>query len=206
MGRIVPIHPYDMAMTVNPPPEPEQVALRVSDVDRGRALARLQQAQLEGRLTGEELEQRIAKVQESRTYADLDVLLADLPAEPGRPHSDKPVVLRTVGGKIKRNGDWPVARRIRVDTGIGSAHLDFTETPIPYDQVDIEVHIGTGSVRLTLPAGATADLDELHNLLGSVKSKVPQRPTGAGVHFKVAGTIGTGSAKVSYRRRGLFGK
>ncbi len=52
-----------MAMTT----EPEYATLRVSDVDRGQALARLQQAQLEGRLTGEELEERIAKVEESRT-------------------------------------------------------------------------------------------------------------------------------------------
>lgn len=193
-------------MTVEPWPEPEHAALRVGDVDRGQALARLQQAQLEGRLTGAELEQRIAKVQESRTYGDLDVLLADLPAEPGQPRGNKTVALKTTTGEIKRGGDWPIPRRLRVESGMGSVHLDFSETPIPYDQVDIAVQVGVGSVHLVLPDGASADLDGVVVRIGSTTSKVPQRATGTGVHFVVTGGVGTGSVKVTYRRRGLFSR
>jgi hypothetical protein len=134
------------------------------------------------------------------------VLLADLPAQPGQPGGNKTLVLKTTTGEIKRGGDWPIPRRLRVESGMGSVHLDFSETPIPYDQVDIAVQVGVGSVHLVLPDGASADLDGVVVRIGSTKSRVPQRATGTGVHFVVTGGVGTGSVKVSYRRRGLFSK
>ena len=54
--------------------------LRASDADRERAADRLQQALLEGRIRQDELEERISRVYRSRTYAELDPVLADLPS------------------------------------------------------------------------------------------------------------------------------
>jgi hypothetical protein len=55
-------------------------SLRASDADREQVLERLRHAMAEGRLSGDELEERIEAVYRARTYGELNVLLADLPA------------------------------------------------------------------------------------------------------------------------------
>jgi hypothetical protein len=58
--------------------------LRASDAEREEVAERLRQAAVEGRLLAEELEARLGAVFSSRTYGDLDRLVADLPG-PARP-------------------------------------------------------------------------------------------------------------------------
>ncbi|MFG1810350.1 DUF1707 domain-containing protein [Streptomyces sp. NPDC049040] len=59
--------------------------LRASDAERERVEARLQHHFAVGRLTLPELEERVAVAYEAQTRGQLDVLLADLPAEPEEP-------------------------------------------------------------------------------------------------------------------------
>jgi hypothetical protein len=54
-------------------------SLRASDSDREQVADRLHHAMAEGRLSGDELEQRLEALYASRTYGELDALLADLP-------------------------------------------------------------------------------------------------------------------------------
>src|SRR5436305_786813 len=54
--------------------------LRASDQDREHVADRLRRAAGEGRLGAEELEERLEKVFSARTYGQLSVLTADLPA------------------------------------------------------------------------------------------------------------------------------
>lgn len=53
--------------------------MRASDADRERVADRLRHAATEGRLTAEELEERLHHAFSARTYGDLDPLLVDLP-------------------------------------------------------------------------------------------------------------------------------
>jgi hypothetical protein len=53
--------------------------LRVGDADRQAAVAELQQHYVEGRLSSEELSERVSHALSARTFADLSSLLADLP-------------------------------------------------------------------------------------------------------------------------------
>jgi Domain of unknown function (DUF1707) len=53
--------------------------LRVSDADRERLIEELHEHTVAGRLTAEELEERIGGVYRATTYADLDALHSDLP-------------------------------------------------------------------------------------------------------------------------------
>jgi hypothetical protein len=55
-------------------------SLRASDSDRDGAAERLRHATAEGRLTPDELEERLEVLYRSRTYGELDALVADLPA------------------------------------------------------------------------------------------------------------------------------
>jgi hypothetical protein len=57
-------------------------SMRSSTADRERAIDVLKAAFAEGRLTRDEFEQRSERVYQSRTYADLAALTADLPAGP----------------------------------------------------------------------------------------------------------------------------
>jgi hypothetical protein len=58
--------------------------LRASDADRERVAERLRAAGGEGRLTADELEERLETAFSARTRAELEPLTADLPAPPPR--------------------------------------------------------------------------------------------------------------------------
>ncbi|MET0836747.1 MAG: DUF1707 domain-containing protein [Thermoleophilaceae bacterium] len=67
-------------------------ALRASDADREVAAERLRAAAVEGRLTPDELEQRLEAALGGGTYGELEALVADLPPPPP---SDRPRRART---------------------------------------------------------------------------------------------------------------
>ena len=55
-------------------------SIRASDSDRDEVAERLRLATVEGRLSADELEDRLEALHASRTYGELDALVADLPA------------------------------------------------------------------------------------------------------------------------------
>ena len=58
-------------------------ALRASDRERDAVVQQVQQAFAEGRLDDTEFDERMRAALTARTHGELDVLLADLPAEDG---------------------------------------------------------------------------------------------------------------------------
>ena len=73
-------------------------ALRIGDAERERAADRLRRAAGEGRLTPEELEERLEAAFAARTEAELAPLMADLPPAP-RPQPPRP--RRRDGGELR---------------------------------------------------------------------------------------------------------
>jgi Domain of unknown function (DUF1707)/2TM domain len=67
-----------------------ELALRIGDAERERVAERLRRAAGEGRLTPEELEERLEAAFAARTEAELAPLVADLPPvrRPRRPRRD----------------------------------------------------------------------------------------------------------------------
>jgi len=65
--------------------------LRVGDADRQGAIAELQRHFVDGRLTSDELDERVAQALRARTFGDLAVPLVDLPVLAGstaiQPHT-----------------------------------------------------------------------------------------------------------------------
>jgi Domain of unknown function (DUF1707) len=61
--------------------------LRASDADRERAAERLRAAAAEGRLSSEELEERLERAFAARTEGELGPLVSDLPEAAGRVRS-----------------------------------------------------------------------------------------------------------------------
>lgn len=62
--------------------------LRASDADRERTAEHLRSAAAEGRLAPDELEERLEQAFGARTFAELQPIVADLPAE--RPRASRP--------------------------------------------------------------------------------------------------------------------
>jgi Domain of unknown function (DUF1707) len=65
--------------------QPAAPALRASDAERERAATLLREHTAAGRLEPEELAERLDAAYGARTVAELDALLADLPAPPAPP-------------------------------------------------------------------------------------------------------------------------
>lgn len=186
-----------------------QPGIRISDADRERAAARLQQALAEGRITLSELEERLAVVYAARYAADLLPPFADLPgneivavppAAPAPQPADRPLVLRTGMGTLRRSGPWTVPSRIRVQSVMGTVILDFGDTTVP-PVVDVSLELGAGSARLLLPDGASADVDGMVAGMGTVRSRVASSPVPGRPHFRVHGRSAMGSVMVRYRYR-----
>jgi hypothetical protein len=82
--------------------------IRIGDADRERVTARLREHFAEGRLTSEELEERIAAALSAKTFGDLRRILADLPdpapvpppAMPSAPWARRPGFLAWRGPRI----------------------------------------------------------------------------------------------------------
>ncbi len=74
-------------MTTGPDhePAPTRGDFRAAHADREHAITILKAAFVQGRLTKDELESRVAQAFTAKTYADLAMLTADIPAAPGLP-------------------------------------------------------------------------------------------------------------------------
>jgi Domain of unknown function (DUF1707) len=94
---------------------PQDPRLRASDSDRDAVAEQLREAHTEGRLTLEELEDRLGKAYAARTFADLAPLTADLPPGGFSPRTVAPrpaaEPARTPGSRQEPSGSW-------VDSGI----------------------------------------------------------------------------------------
>jgi hypothetical protein len=66
----------------------ERSELRAADVDRRRVVDQLERHYVDGRLTSDELSDRMSRAMAARTYGELDTLLHDLPPSSTPPESD----------------------------------------------------------------------------------------------------------------------
>ena len=81
--------------------------IRASDADRDRVTARLQEHFAAGRLTREELDERVAAVLHAKTFGELRPPLADLPEPVPAPHA----ALAQRAAAAQRGGrPWPARR------------------------------------------------------------------------------------------------
>lgn len=191
--------------------------VRIADADREAAARLLQQALSEGRITLAELDERLRQVYGARFSDELEAPFADLPQSPvtgslpavrpsvavaALPSDDAEVmVLATGWGTVKRDGRWAVPARLRVEVGSGTAVLDCTQAVVAHRVVTIEVAVKSGTCKLILAPGMTADIDGVATRSGSARSKVDAVPDLLAPHFVLSGTVGSGTLVV---RRPLF--
>jgi uncharacterized protein DUF1707 len=152
--------------------------LRASHEDRDRVVDVLRVAAGDGRLSAEELDQRIELALTARTYGELSALVADLPtAQPGVAAAPKPKdVLRIdrFGGNARRDGRWVLPRRIEVRVTGGNVTLDFTEAIITLPSLQISAVVAGGNLIVITKPGVVVDTDEVMVAGGNVKARKQQ--------------------------------
>jgi hypothetical protein len=181
--------------------------LRASHADRERVVELLQVAAGEGRLTVDELDERLEAALTARTHGDLAVLTADLPASilppAGRPaQAAKDLVRIDCGsGTARRDGRWLVPRRMEVRVVSGRVVLNLTEAVItvPLLTIDAQVHIG--SLRLVTRPGIEVDIEKVAVRSGIARVGAPRVPAvPVTLRVEVSGRVGSGTLKARPRR------
>ncbi len=160
---------------------PDNRNLRVSHEDRDQVAEQLRVAAGDGRLTADELDERLETALTARTYGELEVVLSDLPAAgaarpapipPGAvPEAKELVELRINHGTIMRRGSWVVPRRLVVEAQHGNVIIDFTDAVITGPTLDLVLSVGHGNIVLTTPPGVVVDVDSVTSRHGHIQQR-----------------------------------
>jgi hypothetical protein len=185
--------------------------LRASHDDRDRVVELLRVSAGDGRLTAEELDERLEQAMTARTYGELARLVADLPAvgsalSPAAALRAKDVVrIDTRSGHVKRADRWVVPQRMEVKVTSGHVLLDFTQAEITHPTLKLNVDVRSGHIRLLIRPGIAVDADEVAIRSGGVQVKTPWgSETPVQLHIEVTGKVGSGHLVARPRYRNLW--
>jgi len=181
--------------------------LRASHEDRDRVVELLRVSAGDGRLTADELDERLELAMTARTYGELAKLVADLPAAGSVASAPAPRVKDVVridcgSGHAKREGRWVVPQRIEARVHSGHVKLDFTQAVITQPVVQIEAEVRSGHIVLITKPGIVVDTDDVAVRSGHVKVRAPWGPDVPEVlRIEVSGQVGSGHlvARPRYR-------
>ena len=175
--------------------------LRASYADRDQVVEQLRVAAGDGRLSAEELDERLEHALTAKTYAELAALTTDLPAAPGTAvvppgagavsATPKDLVrIHVQGSSVRRDGRWVVPKELDVKVRGGGVTLDFTEAVITQPLLRITAEVRGGGLRLITRPGIVVDAGDMSVHGGSVT--LPE-PPGPGVpvllRVEIAGSV-----------------
>ncbi|GHD27581.1 hypothetical protein GCM10010313_67400 [Streptomyces violarus] len=183
--------------------------MRASHADRDRIVDVLRVAAGDGRLTMEELDERLEVALSARTVGELAVLTTDLPEVVGETPVEAEDVVRIEqqGASTRRGEAWVVPRRLEIRSSFGEVTLDFTDAVITQDMLHIDLQMGGGALKLVTRPGVVVDTGSL----ALNYSKIKARRAGAGaeapvvLRVRITGEISFGQVVVRRPRRG-FGR
>jgi hypothetical protein len=175
--------------------------LRASHADRDQVVELLRVAAGDGRVSAEELDDRLERALTAKTYAELAALTADLPATPGTSAMPPGVAATSAtpkdltrihvrGSSVRRDGHWVVPKELDIKVKGGAVTLDFTEAVITQPQLRITAEVRGGGLRLITRPGIVVDADDISVEGGSVTLPEPPGP-GVPVYLRVeiAGSV-----------------
>jgi hypothetical protein len=164
-------------------------ALRVSHEDRDQVAEVLRVAAGDGRLTADELDERLERALTARTYDDLAALVTDLPpagnalaplpgplaaAVAGAAGPAKELVkIQVSSGQSQRVGRWTVPARMDLKVTSGHIKVDLTEAVITQPTLHIDAEVRSGHILLVTRPGIAVDLDDVSVRSGHVKVRAP---------------------------------
>jgi hypothetical protein len=179
--------------------------LRVSYEDRDRVAEQLRVAAGDGRLSAEELDERLEIALTARTYAELARVTRDLPSAAGTvlgaPAPKDLIRIDCQSSSVERTGPWLVPRRMEVRVKSGAVTLDFTEAVITQPVLPIEAEVGAVALTLVIKPGIVVDMDEVAVRSGALEVKAPWGQDASVLRIEVSGKVGSGVISARPRRR-----
>jgi hypothetical protein len=189
--------------------------VRASDAERDATVERLSAATGDGRLTLDEFSQRMERASSARTRAELDRLVADLPADAGAAGTSvagtsvagpapagRSWHVSPVGG-LRIGGPWRMDRHVIVISLVGGARLDLSQAELAAPEVTLTKVSLVGGVRVVVPDGIRVEVSGLSLIGGTRVERGPEPGPGAPtVHIRAFSLVGG----VRVRRGGLAGR
>lgn len=156
----------------------DERTLRASDADRDRVAEILRAAAADGRLSLEELDERLDRLYTAKTYGELEPVVEDLPglatvlrpdaapATAQRPDGPDRIggaptsrVAKAIFGGVSRRGQWVVPSHYRVKAVFGGVDLDLREARLESHEVTIESKAVFGGVSIVVPPDVTVIME-----------------------------------------------
>jgi hypothetical protein len=192
-------------------PTQEASQLRASHEDRDAVIETLRVAAGDGRLTAEELDERLEIAFNAKTYGELAVLTSDLPVGPVTAAVAPAVPAKDVvridcrSGNAVRDGYWVVPKRLEVRVTSGNVRLDFTQATISQAVLQIDADVRSGNLVIITKPGVAVDTDDLTVRSGNVKvAKPPWGTVPVRLQITVSGRVGSGNIVAHHKRRNLW--
>ena len=188
-------------MSDSPDHRPE---LRISDTDRDRTAEVLREAHAHGRITVDELDERLTSVYAAKTYADLVPITRDLPAVP---EAAAPVRGRRIGGTPRfrmslailggasRDGAWVVPPEYKAIATLGGIKLDMSESTFAEPETVIKAYAVMGGMEITVPADAEVDVGAV-GIMGGVDHGAEGPGAPGGPRIRIVGVAVMGGIEV----------
>ena len=194
-------------MTDQPvPADPRQ--MRAADTDRDQTAELLRRAAAEGRITFEELDERIGRAYAAKTFADLEAVTSDLPGpgvKPAAPATARYQPLEVPAGThpssfsvailsgAKRAGPWLVPPAYTAVAILGAVELDLRHARFAAAEVTIRAFCLCGNVSITVPDDMDVDVSGV-GFMGSFDhhasgAGVPGTPRLRVVGFALLGSV-----------------
>lgn len=182
--------------------------LRVSNAERERAGALLQDALDQGMLTIDEYGERSAIAASAKVRGELSAILADLPAavqngsvavaSPAGLDTERPLELNAGMGNVNQVGEWTVPSRINARCSMGNVKIDFSDAICRHRDVWLHAECGWGNIKVLVPRGWTVVVESVSVGSGRLTNKVntPGNPNLPVLH--VEGSVSAGDIKIRY--------
>jgi hypothetical protein len=131
--------------------------IRASNPERDATVNRLREAAVEGRLTLEELIDRIEAAANGVMCSDLERLTSDLPAAAAVGIATQPAGVHGLGD-VKRSGPWTVPAENSFRSWFGHIKLDLRQAQISAAETHIHARALFGNVDLLVPEGVEVEV------------------------------------------------
>jgi hypothetical protein len=176
--------------------------LLITDTERDRALARLREACVDGRLTLEEFSERVETVLTARTQAEIEPAVANIAMMRTAPvvERDETKQIIAVMGTAKRKGRWRIGPFTRAIALMGGCLLDLRQAEVTSSEVEITAYAIMGDVKVIVPEGVEVELTGMA-VMGDKKYKVKDaRPLPGAPLIRVRAYAVMGDVKVESKR------
>jgi hypothetical protein len=184
-------------------PPGDASGLRASDSDRDRVAEVLREAAADGRLTFDELDERLGQAYAARTYAELEPITRDLPQAgsvtqaggvtpagsmtpagsgwPGTPalFGGRPTSRLAIGilGGFRRRGHWVAPRDFTALAVMGGGEIDLRQASFAEGEVRIRALAVMGGIQILVPEGAQVHVHAIGIMGGTAEpAQVPAMP------------------------------